>query len=760
MSSPLYVVVPPTPISTPAPHSPSLSRTPDGHSLALPELTHSSSEGSTERERSSSDTTTIVTIYSMYEEEASSWSAAAASAVSQAAQSRPVSRSLKDGLGIHVAGSDSIHPIPSYRNSFLQQDPTALEDSAFYDTTTATYDVRRASMGKRHSTSDKPRHSVVSTTGTVQLAYTNSRPSSVVRHSIADGTSAGDTGTARRSIGIDRRPSGPRSRPTSAGQHRASTSNGGSKPLPLPLGSLDPKPLPQAPPLSPLISPSSPGTPFSPPTRPLHLSFSPSPTPSLRVPAGDHLSPVSSPRSSTSAVSTPESNHSAVVRSEGEDADSFHVRSTYAQLDQCGVKGDGYDEGVERTRARVGGSRASELRAQQALGDGQEKTRELAPQEVELLQSLDRYGFFNTPSHDRLIAMPAAPFSKPLARTSAAVINGPASPPLLPHQPDSPPPVKEGSRTAKWGRMLVAASRDEGGNIDFWGIKPSKEPKFRERVYKGIPDCWRSAAWEVLMCRFSRTGKAELRQLMAEYREALDKPSTYDVQIDLDVPRTISGHVLFRTRYGQGQRSLFHVLHSLSLKCETCGYCQGMGPLAATLLCYYEPERAYASLVRLHDSYSMHSVFSPGFPGLLEAIYVQERLTEQMLPAVYGSFKKHTVSTTSYATKWYITLFANSVPFQMQLRLWDAFLLEGHDIFVVVALAIIWVYRDHITSESANFETVLSLLSSFFVPEDEDAVLHWIEKVLGDKKIRSDMARWRQDWNRLVASGEHHSALL
>lgn len=63
------------------------------------------------------------------------------------------------------------------------------------------------------------------------------------------------------------------------------------------------------------------------------------------------------------------------------------------------------------------------------------------------------------------------------------------------------------------------------------------------------------------------------------------------------------------------------------------------------------------------------------------------------MPAVYAAFKKHMVSTTSYATKWYITLFANSVPFQMQLRLWDAFLLEGHDIFVIVAVAIVWVYR-------------------------------------------------------------------
>lgn len=120
---------------------------------------------------------------------------------------------------------------------------------------------------------------------------------------------------------------------------------------------------------------------------------------------------------------------------------------------------------------------------------------------------------------------------------------------------------------------------------------------------------------------------------------------------------------------------------------------QGMGPIASTLLCYFDPERTYAALVRLHDAYSLHSIFSPGFPGLLEAIYVQERMTEMMMPDVYAAFKTHMVSTTSYATKWYITLFANSVPFQTQLRLWDAFLLEGPDIYIAVALSIVWVYR-------------------------------------------------------------------
>ena len=202
-----------------------------------------------------------------------------------------------------------------------------------------------------------------------------------------------------------------------------------------------------------------------------------------------------------------------------------------------------------------------------------------------------------------------------------------------------------------------------------------------------------------------------------------------------------------------------------------------MGPIAATLLCYFEPERVYASLVRLHDSYELHNIFSPGFPGLLEAIYIQERITEQMMPDVYAAFKKHMISTTSYATKWYITLFSNSVPFQTQLRLWDVFLLEGQDLFVAVAVSIVWAYRgmcsdllsplaflkcnlDHITAKDANFETVLSLLSSFFVPEDENVLLFWIEKTLGDTKLRASMTNWRQDWKRLVAEGKDGSALL
>ena len=41
-------------------------------------------------------------------------------------------------------------------------------------------------------------------------------------------------------------------------------------------------------------------------------------------------------------------------------------------------------------------------------------------------------------------------------------------------------------------------------------------------------------------------------QFWSRSQKTLDDSSSYDVQIDLDVPRTISGHILFHTRYGHG----------------------------------------------------------------------------------------------------------------------------------------------------------------------------------------------------------------
>lgn len=133
-------------------------------------------------------------------------------------------------------------------------------------------------------------------------------------------------------------------------------------------------PIPQDPP------PLPPSAYVTPPPTPLLQPFAPV---SHMKPHGSHTDlPLSSPSSNVS-----------LVPSEGEDVDAFHVRNTYAQLEASGVKGDGYEEGIERTRARIGTSRSSQMQADAALGDGKEKTRDLDEKEIQVLKSVDRCVF-------------------------------------------------------------------------------------------------------------------------------------------------------------------------------------------------------------------------------------------------------------------------------------------------------------------------------------------------------------------------------
>lgn len=126
----------------------------------------------------------------------------------------------------------------------------------------------------------------------------------------------------------------------------------------------------------------------------------PSPVPDRSTPAPSHQSP---PRRRNSTlqvnVNFPPHSHSstpmstpprspAPPRAPGEDADSYHVRATYAALDASGVRGDGYEDGEELTRARLGSNR-SLVRLPPSPGPSV-RGEELTTAEKEILSHADR----------------------------------------------------------------------------------------------------------------------------------------------------------------------------------------------------------------------------------------------------------------------------------------------------------------------------------------------------------------------------------
>ncbi|KAI1269499.1 rab-GTPase-TBC domain-containing protein [Xylariaceae sp. FL1019] len=237
---------------------------------------------------------------------------------------------------------------------------------------------------------------------------------------------------------------------------------------------------------------------------------------------------------------------------------------------------------------------------------------------------------------------------------------------------------KEASRSDKWRKMaqIVKSGSDGQGTVfDF----DTKHPKLISRTWKGIPDCWRSAAWYAFLAASAKADSATFRtdaELKHDFARLVDEPSPDDTQIDLDVPRTINQHIMFRRRYRGGQRLLFRVLHCLSLYFPDTGYVQGMAPLAATMLSYYDEEACFVMLVRLWQYRGLNRIYQSGFVELIDALndFEQHWLHGK---DVSDRLKELCIGPTAYATRWYLTLFNLSIPFPVQLRVWDVFMLLG-----------------------------------------------------------------------------------
>ncbi|KAK9769392.1 hypothetical protein AB5N19_00919 [Seiridium cardinale] len=306
---------------------------------------------------------------------------------------------------------------------------------------------------------------------------------------------------------------------------------------------------------------------------------------------------------------------------------------------------------------------------------------------------------------------------------------------------------KESSRTEKWRKMAKVIKPGKDGEGMFFEFD-TKNPKLIERTWKGIPDRWRAAAWYSFLSTSARDSKKPLateEELVAKFHSLQEQPSPDDVQIDLDVPRTISQHIMFRRRYRGGQRLLFRVLHALSLYFPVTGYVQGMASLAATLLSYYDEEKCFIMLVRLWELRGLKRLYSPNFVELMEALQDFEKywLAEK---GVAKSLKELCIDPTAYGTRWYLTLFHLSIPFSSFLRIWDVFMLlgesppdppsstaetgkqvsqhassKGLEILHATSTSIVLALSEHIID--SEFENAMKALTSFVPIKNDDLLM-------------------------------------
>lgn len=188
--------------------------------------------------------------------------------------------------------------------------------------------------------------------------------------------------------------------------------------------------------------------------------------------------------------------------------------------------------------------------------------------------------------------------------------------------------ARERERDEKWRKMAKCVQKEGGHGGGMVFEFDTRSPKLIERTWKGIPDKWRATAWHAFLnasAKKRRGGYPSDEELRTVFQQLVQRASPDDYQIDIDVPRTINSHIMFRRRYRGGQRLLFRVLHCMSIYFPETGYAQGMAALAATLLCYFDEEGAFVMMVRLWQDRGLEALYRHGFGGLMAALEEFER---------------------------------------------------------------------------------------------------------------------------------------
>ena len=205
--------------------------------------------------------------------------------------------------------------------------------------------------------------------------------------------------------------------------------------------------------------------------------------------------------------------------------------------------------------------------------------------------------------------------------------------------------------------------------------------------------------------RLARTRGSNYPTLYGKLIEQRGGP--HEEAIVRDIKRTFTKHQYFSDSCVLGQQELLQVLRAYAAYDNEVGYCQGMGFITATFLCYLSPEDAFwlLSSIMERQEFNMRELFRPGMPKFRRTMDMFSRMLEQTEPELSRHFSEIGIKPEMYASQWVMTLFAYNFPLRFVVRVFDLFMAQGWSIVFRVGLVLLSNERGILTNLS--FEQVM-----------------------------------------------------
>lgn len=167
---------------------------------------------------------------------------------------------------------------------------------------------------------------------------------------------------------------------------------------------------------------------------------------------------------------------------------------------------------------------------------------------------------------------------------------------------------------------------------------------------------------------------------------------------------------------------LGNVLKAYSIYDPAVGYVQGLNFLAAPILLQCSEPEAFSLLVTLMKQHDLRSMYLPDMPGLHTKLYQFDRLLEDNLPKVHIHLQRAGVTSSMYASQWFLTLFAYKFPIPLVLRIFDIVVLEGLNSILKFGIALIQKNAQQILTKTKLDELLDFLKEGLFATYQHERV--------------------------------------
>uniref|UniRef100_H2N1W9 Rab-GAP TBC domain-containing protein n=1 Tax=Oryzias latipes TaxID=8090 RepID=H2N1W9_ORYLA len=215
-------------------------------------------------------------------------------------------------------------------------------------------------------------------------------------------------------------------------------------------------------------------------------------------------------------------------------------------------------------------------------------------------------------------------------------------------------------------------------------------PELKTLLRSGVPQEYRSRVWRWMIRARTRTIWDSGVLQLCEKSRTFPHPATRQIQLDLH--RTLTTNQHFSSPSSPALQELRRILLSFSWHNPTVGYCQGLNRLAAiALLVLQNEEDAFWCLLAVVETIMPEDYYTKN----LMASQVRRLLVEK-LPRLAAHFEKHNIDVTLITFNWFLVVFVESLPSDILLPLWDAFLYEGTKVIFRYALALFKYKEDDI----------------------------------------------------------------